>query len=772
MRRSFELASAAILIAALAPASLSPAARRQVTFNDIAPILFEHCAACHHPGGSGPFSLLTYREARKRAGQIASVTKSRYMPPWLPESGYGHFADEQRLTAEEIRTIQEWVAQDAVEGELGSLPQAPKLPETWALGKPDLVLELPRPYVLPASGDQGRDVFRNFVVRVPVETTRYVRAIELRPNNPKVFHHANMLVDRGGVSRSRETEPGTGFEGMDLEIESESFDPDGYFLSWKPGSAPVPPTDGMSWRVDPGTDLVLNLHMRPDGKPDVIQLRLGLYFAAKPPSRFPMLLQLQNDIAVDIPPGDKSYVVKDDFTLPLDVEVLAIYPHAHYLGKDLQGYAILPDGKKEWLIRIKDWSLDWQGVFRYAKPVLLPKGCTIHMQWTYDNSDTNLRNPNHPPRRVVAGNQATDEMSHLWLQVLPANDSDLKVDPRLILQEALMRHRVGSDPTDYIARYNLGSALQILGKLDQSAEEYRGVLRLRPNDPVARNSLGSVLQLQGKTNDAIQEYREVLRVAPGYSDAEYNLGRALLAEGKLDEARASFGAVLRAHPENANAHHSLGLVFQLQGKTEEAIQEYREVLKLQPDYSDAEYNLGRALLAQGKVEPAIASFGAVLRTHPQDPDAHHSLGLALAERGDIPQAQSELEQAIRLKPGDAGSHNDLGMVLARQGKLAEAATEFREALRLDPRDPDAHDNLGRLLAEQGNLAGAVSELQESLRLRPQSADVHNDLGIVFAKQGNLTQALTHFEEALRINPELDVARENLRRVQAGLDRKK
>ncbi len=693
------------------------------------------------------------------------------MPPWLPEPGYGRFADEQRLTDREIRVIQEWAAQGAMEGKPGGLPQAPHFTKTWELGKPDLVLELPRPYMLPASGEVGRDVFHNFVIPVPVETARYVKAIELRPANPRVFHHANMLVDRDGVSRNREAEPGAGFAGMDLAIESRSFDPDGYFLSWKPGSVPVPGSDGMSWRVDPGTDLVLNLHMRPDGKPEPIRLQLGLYFAPKPPTRFPMLLQLQNDTGIDIPAGARNFVVKDDFTLPLDVEVLAVYPHAHYLGKDVQGYAILPDGKKKWLIWIRDWNLDWQGVFRYAAPLFLPKGSTIHMQWTYDNSDTNLRNPSHPARHVTAGNQATDEMSHLWLQVLPANSSGLKVDPRLILQEAFMRHRAGRDPGDYVARYNLGSALQILGRLDESAAEYGGVLGLRKDDPAARNSLGSVLQLQGKTEEAIQEYREVLRVTPGYTDAEYNLGRALLAQGKLDEAAAHFGAVLSAHTENADAHHSLGLTFQLQGKTDDAIREYREALRLQPGYADAQYNLGRALLAQGKIEPAIASFGEFLRAHPQDPDAHHSLGLALAERGDISQAQSELEQATRLKPGDADGHNDLGTILARQGKLAEAAAEFQEALRLDPRDPETHDNLGRLLAQQGNLSGAVTELQESLRIRPESAEVHNDLGIVLARQGELGKAVTHFEEALRINPGLKAAGDNLRRVQAGLSKK-
>jgi tetratricopeptide (TPR) repeat protein len=772
MKRSLELASAAFLVASLASALQSPVARHEVTFNDIAPILYHRCAACHHPGGSGPFSLLAYRDARKRAAQIAAVTKSRFMPPWLPEPGYGHFADEQRLTGQQIRLIQEWSAQGAPEGKSGDLPPKPGFSGAWELGKPDLVLELPRPYILPAAGDNGRDIFRNFVVRVPVETTRYVRAIELRPSNPKIFHHANILVDRSGTSRGREREPGAGFEGMDLEIESESFDPDGYFLSWKPGSPPVPGSAGMSWRVDPGTDLVLNLHMRPDGKPEAIQVSLGLYFAPEPPTRFPMLLQLARDNAIDIPPGDNNFAVRDDFTLPLDVEVLAVYPHAHYLGKHLQGYAMLPDGTRKWLIRIGDWNLDWQGVFRYAEPLFLPKGTTVHMQWTYDNSSANVRNPNSPPRRVVAGNRATDEMSHLWLQVLPVSDSRLKVDPRLILEEAFMRHRAGSDPTDYIARYNLGSALQIMGKLDESAQEYRGVLSLRPDDPVARNSLGTVLQLQGKTDEAIQEYRKVLQVTPGYSDAEYNLGRAHLAQGKLEEAVFCFEAVLRVHPNHANAHHSIGLVFQLQGKTEEAIHEYREVLRLQPGYTDAEYNLGRALLVQGKTQPAIDSFNAVLRAHPQDPDVHHSLGLALAELGDVGQAQREIEQAVRLKPDDVESHNDLGMLLARQGKMGEAAIEFREALRLDPHDPDAHDNLGRILMEQGNLTSAVSEIQESLRLRPQNADAHNDLGIVLARQGDLAQAKAQFEEALRINPDMQTAKDNLRRLQIGLNKKK
>jgi tetratricopeptide (TPR) repeat protein/mono/diheme cytochrome c family protein len=712
MRRILGLAAAATILAgALAPAFVHPPAygkpegsnsatsRSQVTFSkDIAPIIFQNCASCHHPGGSGPFSLLTSQDARKHAQQIGLVTQSRSMPPWLPEPGYGDFANGRRLTGEEIHLLQEWAAEGAPEGSPADLPPAPKFGETWELGKPDLVLNMPRPYILPPEGQKGRDVFRNFVIPVPVETTRYVRAVELHPGNPKIFHHANILVDRTGASRLRETEPGMGFAGMDLEIESESFDPDGYFLFWKPGSPPSPGSNGMSWRVDRGTDLVLNLHMRPDGKPEEIQASLGLYFADKPPTQLPILLQLENDHAIDIPPGNKDFLVKDQFTLPLDVEVLGIYPHAHYLGKDLRGYATLPDGKKKWLIWIRDWNFDWQGVFPYAKPVFLPKGSTVHMQWTYDNSSDNVRNPNHPPRRVVAGNQATDEMGHLWLQVLPVNCSGLKVDPRLILQAAIMRHRARDDPEDYMAHYNLGAALQTLGKLEEAAGEYQQVLRLRPNDPLARNSLGTVLQLLGKTEEAIQEYREVLKTRPDYSDAQYNLGRALLAQGKAGEAIASFAEVVRLRPEDADAHHNLGRALAEQGQVAQAETELEQAVRLKPDDADGHNDLGIVFARQGKLPEAATQFQEALRINPQHADAHYKLANVYAIQRKLEQAADQFELALRLEPENADFRNDFGTLLAMQGKFAEAVTQFEWALRINPDHALARENLKRALA--------------------------------------------------------------------------
>lgn len=666
-------------LARTGPAALSGSAARAgkkteppnapglVTFNkDVAPIISKNCAPCHRPGESGPFPLLSYQDVKKHAGQVAAVTRIRFMPPWLPEPGYGNFVGQRRLTEDEIQTIQRWVQQGALEGDPKDKPAPPSFVEGWQLGKPDLELTLPRAYILPARGDAGRDVFRNFVVPVPVAGVRYVRAIEFRPGNPQIFHHANILVDRNESSRRLDGQDGQpGFAGMDLEIESDHFDPDSHFLFWKPGTSPSAESDGIPWRLDPGTDLVLNLHMRPDGKPETIQPQIGLYFTDQPPTQFPMLLQLENDRALKIPPGDKRFVVTDEFKLPLDVELLAIYPHAHYVGKDIQGFATLPDGKRKWLIWIKDWNFDWQGVFRYQHPILLPRGTTLHMRWTYDNSVDNVRNPYHPPRLIVGGNQATDEMSHLWVQVLPVNTSGLKVDPRLVLQEAIMRHRTVQDPEDYMAHFNLGAALQAMGKPDQAIAEYRRVLELRPQDTIALNSLGAALQSMGRIGESIPEYQLALRARPDYLDARYNLGSALLASGKGAEAAA----------------------------------EFQQILAIKPDDSGAHANLGRALAVQGKMAEAAAEFENALRLDPQSADAHYGLGRVLAAQGDLKRAVDEFEAALRIAPSSAGAHSDLGTVLAMQGNFQRAVAEFEAALRIAPGLKEARENLERARAK-------------------------------------------------------------------------
>jgi tetratricopeptide (TPR) repeat protein/mono/diheme cytochrome c family protein len=698
-----------------------------VTFDrDIAPLVFANCAACHRPGGAGPFSLLTYEDVRARAPQIAKVTQSRFMPPWLPEPGKGRFRDERRLSDAQIALLQRWVVEGAAEGNAADLPPAPKLTPGWALGEPDLVLTAKEAYPLRAD---GTDVFRNLVFEAPVRDTRFVRAIEIRLNDPKVGHHTNLLLDRTRAMRRLDAaDPDVGFAGMEVATESEGFDPDSHFLFWKPGTEPYEEPPGMAWTLDPRTDLVLNMHLRPSGKPELVRPTIALYFTEKAPTLFPMLIQLEHDGGLDIPPGARDFAIADEYVLPLDVDVLAVYPHAHYLGKEVRGVATLPDGTETWLVHIRDWNVDWQGVFRYSTPVFLPRGTKISMRWSYDNSEDNVRNPNHPPRRVQAGNRAQDEMGHLWLQVLPRTGSPPpSLDPRIALQEALMRRRLVKYPRDFSAHYNLGAALQAEGKLEDAVSELRKALATNPGSALAHNNLGAALHARGDVDAAMAEYRQVLRVRPDDANAHNNLAQAFVSKGRLDEGIGHYREVLRLEPEDAGAHAQLGAVLQGQGKGEEAIPHLREALRVDPERFDARYNLGQALAARGEWPAAAKAFEEALARRPADPDARIALGQALLAQGRTDAAMPHLREALRSKPGDPNAHDALGQAAFSRGEIDEAILHFQEVARAHPDEADACNNLGSALAARGRLAEAASQFERALRLDPTHAAARANL---------------------------------------------
>jgi len=587
------LVFAVLLVVPIACAQ-SRSTNEAVTFDrDVAPIIFQNCSMCHRPGEAGPFPLLNYRDVKSHAKQIADVTRSRFMPPWLPAPGDFRFADERRLRPEQIAMIERWVEQGAREGNARDLPAVPTFTSGWQLGEPDLVLKAEEPYMLAASGG---DQYWNFVLRVPIQKTRWVKAVEIRPANKRLVHHANILVDRVQSARHMEPEPGAGFGGMEISIESEVFDPDSHFLFWKPGSPPVVEPDGLALRLDPETDLVLNLHLQPSGKAEPIQPSVGLYFTDKPATLFPMLLQIQNDRALDIPPGDSHFVVTSDFTLPADVDVLAIYPHAHYLGTELLATATLPDGTLKTLIRIPRWDLKWQGVFRYTVPLSLPKGTTIAMRFVYDNSAGNVANPSVPPKRVTAGNRATDEMSHLWLQVLPKYATADGRDTRQVLMEALARRTLENDPGNFEAHYNLASLLQAQGLLHDAIVHYQLAVSLWRNHAVANNALGAALVAVGRPADAVAPLRVAIRSRPDYFDAHYNLGLALHALKDLNGTIEQLAEAVRISANDASAHANLGAALAEAGRTREAQVQLETALQIDPNHELARENL--AMLKQ------------------------------------------------------------------------------------------------------------------------------------------------------------------------------
>jgi len=405
-------------------------------------------------------------------------------------------------------------------------------------------------------------------------------------------HHANLYVDRARSARRQETAAGQGFPGMDVVIDRPLSEPDdGHFLFWKPGGAPYVEPEGFAWRLDPGNDLVLNAHLRPTGKPEQVRPTIGLYFTDQPQEKFPMLVNLEHDGALDIPPGNSDFLVSDDFRLPMDVDVLAVYPHAHYLGHLLEGYATLPNGQRKWLIRIPDWDPNWQGAYHYRQAVFLPKGTVISMRYHYDNSAANPRNPNQPPRRVVAGNQATDEMGHLWLQVLPKPDMiSARGDRRMELQEALMRHRLEKYPGDFEASFEIG-ALR-LARLDpaQALPMIETAVRIQSGDPEARNLLGSALAAVGRNTEAIEQFRAAVRLRPDYGTARYNLARALARAGKYDEAIESYGQLIKQFPRDAQVRDELGELYLKLGKGTEAAEYFNQALAIDPKDAVARRN--------------------------------------------------------------------------------------------------------------------------------------------------------------------------------------
>jgi len=607
-RKTFALFCAGFTIAAFcasgflrahtAPNTNSPEAHG-VTFNrDIAPLVFRTCAPCHHPGEAGPFSLLTYGDVKSHARQIADVTQKRIMPPWLPEPSEWKLSDDLHLTAEEIALFHNWVEAGMPEGIPVDLPPAPHFNPGWHLGKPDLILHADSSFEVPASGS---DVYWNFIFRLPLEKTRWVKAIEIRPGERRLVHHANLIVDRSQSSRRQEKIPGSGFAGMELQIESEAFDPDGHFLFWKPGTIPEPEPRGMALRLDPRNDLVLNAHLQPSGKVEKIQPAIGIYFTDEAATKFPLLLQLENDRELDIPAGDENFVVMDEFVLPEAVSLLAIYPHAHYLCRDMLAQARFPSGETKTLLHISRWDLNWQAVFRYAAPIDIPAGTTVSMRYRYDNSASNPANPNTPPQRVMAGNRASDEMAHLWLQVLPQSRTGESEDPRRVLQESIARHHVENNPDDFEAHYNLAAMLQARGDLAPSIAHYQRALALRPGDATVENALGGAYLAAGELPQAIAHLSAAAKARADYFDPHYNLGLALATSGQFPQAIVELRAAVKLRPQDADAEANLGGALAANGETQEAITHLRRALELNPQHALARENL--EVLLKGTSKP-------------------------------------------------------------------------------------------------------------------------------------------------------------------------
>ncbi len=650
------------------------------------------------------------------------------MPPWLPEPGFGSFADSRRLSTEDLTLIKAWVEAGMPEGDSADAPEPPVFSKAWQLGPPDLILRVTSPMQVPAS---GTDIFRNFILPVPITQTKYIRAMEIKPGAPRVVHHANVLIDRtASLRRQHPDDWQQGIPGMELTVDSgQSFDPDSHFLFWKPDSPALIEPSGMPWRLDPGNDLILNMHLKPTGKPETVQATVGLYFSDKPAVAHPMLLQLEHDSALDIPAGDAAFVIEDRLKLPVDVDVLGVYPHAHYLGKKLEGYAILPNGEKKWLILIRDWDIDRQSVYRFQSPLFLPKNSVLTMRYTYDNSKANIRNPNHPPVRVKAGNRSVDEMGHLWVQVLPRALPNSNQDPRVLLEQAWMQNSLRKDPDDHIALYNLASVDMIGNDFTSAAPLYRRALAHTLDDVRTLTALGTALDGVGDWQQAKVEYQKALTIDSGTTDARFDLAHLEFKHGSFTEAEQDYRRLLVEAPNDASVHNELGGVLAAINRPTDAQHEFEIALTLDPDNFEALYNLAGTE----------------------------------AENNNLRHAAELLEKALKQRD-DSDAHQLLGNIYAQSGKLADALQQFKEVQLLRPHDSVPHRQLAQLYAQMGQLHDAISEQNAALAIDPNNADDWNNLGVLHARNGDKALARKDFEHALSLNPQHAAALANLARL--------
>lgn len=697
-----------------------------VTFAEhVAPIVFRSCAPCHRPGESAPFPLLTYADVGPRARQIAEVTRSGYMPPWLPSAGHGEFSGDRSLAPEAIATIKRWAENDAPEGDPALTPPIPKVTPGWQLGEPDLIVRMGEPFRVPA---EGQDVFRNFVIPLPVERTRFVQAVELRPGNNRVVHHAIMEIDRTSASRdfdARDEEPG--FPGMHMP---GSDPPAGHFLGWTPGKVPRRVPEGMAWPLQRGSDLVLQLHMLPTGKPETIQCSVGLYFTERPPAKTPTVVELRND-ELDIRPGQSAYVAEDSMVLPVTVDATMIYPHAHYLGKRMEVFADLPDGSRKHLLLIQDWDFNWQDEYYYASPPHLPKGTRLTMRYTFDNSAQNPRNPHNPPRHVKYGFQSSDEMATLTLQVLTETK-----EARNELREALCRHKVERNPDYWTARNNLGTVLAERGKFDEAATHLRAGLKIEPRSADLHLNLGSVLAAQNQLDEAMKSFLEALKIAPKNPDVHFNLALVEKARGRWDKVAEHCRAVLAVSPRDAVAHRELGDALFRLTRLDDAAKAFSDAVRVAPRDYLSHYRLGTVRFRQRRLEEATTAFLDVLEIR-KIPDAHAAVARVYVARRMRAEARKHLEAAVNIAAPNAQPRYmaRLALVLSADptcpaNETASLIRTAEMAARLTGRkDPGVLDSLAVAYAAAGEFERAIRTGQEAARLAAarRAAKLHADI---------------------------------------------
>lgn len=413
-------------------ASVAAMAADTVTFTkDVLPILEKNCQSCHRPGEVTPMSLLTYSDARPWAKAIKAAVIGRKMPPWFADPDVGHFKNARLLSETEIQTLAAWADNGAPEGDAKDAPAPLTFEDGWNI-KPDVIVEMPKKFQLPATGTIN---YKFVLVKTNFPEDMWISAAEMRPGNPEVVHHGKVWVRPPGSTWMEKAIPGEAYENetqraiIGRNAMEEGNDILGKF---NPGlGAQHFDVDGAAKFLPKGSDLVFELHYTTNGKPAEDASKVGLVIAKHPPQRRYFFNAGPTALNLAIPPREPNAEVVSEITVAEDsVKLVYAQPHMHLRGKDFEMRVIYPTGESETVLK-GDWNFEWQVGYEFAKPIVMPKGTRLVAISHFDNSANNRFNPD-PEKLVVWGPQNWDEMSNIFIGVT----FDVKTNPETVFRRS------------------------------------------------------------------------------------------------------------------------------------------------------------------------------------------------------------------------------------------------------------------------------------------------------------------------------------------------
>ncbi len=406
-----------------------PARSQQINWSEhIAPIVYNHCTSCHRPGEIAPFPLTSYDEARAWGSMIQYVTQIRYMPPWKPDPTFGpRYLKENFLKEDDIDLIRAWVEGGMERGDPAQEPSLPQFPTGSQVGTPDMVLSFAQTHL--HRGD-GTDRYRYFVLPTGLSADKDLVALEMRPGNTKIVHHALFWADVTGSAAALDAQtPEYGYEGGQ-GTGSGIGGLDNQLPGYVPGVRPHVLTHGIAQRLPAGSDLVVQVHYAPTTVDEPDSSVFNLFFADQPAARYLqsyIMLPTGNTLSNGpfVIPANQKREFHGRFVVPFDVSMVGIVPHMHLLGTHWRVFAVAPMGDTIPLIHIPDWDFNWQGGYYFDRLIKVPKNSVIHAYAGYDNTTGNPNNPNNPPKWVTWGEGTADEMYYLpllYLNYMPGDE--------------------------------------------------------------------------------------------------------------------------------------------------------------------------------------------------------------------------------------------------------------------------------------------------------------------------------------------------------------